>query len=60
MAVMVLEEACAEPDHLRTAVNLKPKLDHLGDVGNPLLLRYIHTLLNSCTTFAKKDQISFH
>ena len=39
MAVRYLEEACETPDVLQMVVEMHPTLDHLGDVGHPLLLK---------------------
>ncbi|KAI9140964.1 Rapamycin-insensitive companion of mTOR, N-term-domain-containing protein [Paraphysoderma sedebokerense] len=43
VAVSVLDEACNIPENLKTLVKLKPSLDHLGEIGNPLLLRFLST-----------------
>lgn len=42
-AVRVLGEACATSEHLEFIVELKPALEHLGEVGAPLLLRFLAT-----------------
>lgn len=42
-AICVLEEACSTPEHLEFIVELRPALDHLGEVGGPLLLRFLAT-----------------
>lgn len=42
-AVRVLEEACNAREHLEYIVELRPALDHLGEVGGPLLLRFLAT-----------------
>ena len=42
-AVLVLDEACSRHKNLETLVQLQPSLDHLGDVGEPLLLRFLST-----------------
>ncbi|CAG8523548.1 7861_t:CDS:10 [Ambispora leptoticha] len=43
MAVRVLEEICKHKENLELLVKLRPSLDHLGEVGNPLLLRFLST-----------------
>ena len=40
VAVQILEEACNERVHLEYVVRCRPALDHLGEIGAPLLLRY--------------------
>lgn len=40
VAVQILEEACYERVHLEYVVRCRPALDHLGEIGAPLLLRY--------------------
>lgn len=39
VAVRYLEEACEASDVLQMVVEMHPTLDHLGDVGHPLLLK---------------------
>lgn len=39
VAVRFLEEACEETEVLQTVVEMQPTLDHLGEVGHPLLLK---------------------
>jgi rapamycin-insensitive companion of mTOR len=41
VAVMYLEEACTEPVNLEKVVQLRPTLEHLGDVGHPLFMRWV-------------------
>lgn len=41
MAVRILEEACDQPSHLEFVVKCRPALDHLGEIGAPLLLRFL-------------------
>ena len=43
MAVHFLEEACEAPAALEMVVGMRPFLEHLGDVGHPLLLRFLST-----------------
>ena len=38
-AVKILEEACNRKHCLEYVVKCRPALDHLGDIGAPLLLR---------------------
>lgn len=42
-AVKILEEACEQQDHLEFVVRCRPSLDHLGELGAPLLLRFLAT-----------------
>lgn len=41
IAVKILEEACDQPSHLEFVVKCRPMLDHLGEIGAPLLLRFL-------------------
>ena len=43
LAVRFLEEACESTDVLQMVVEMQPTLDHLGEVGHPLLLKYVET-----------------
>ncbi|WVR08773.1 hypothetical protein IAU60_005831 [Kwoniella sp. DSM 27419] len=43
VAVMYLEEACTDPACLEKVVQLRPTLEHLGDVGHPLFMRFVST-----------------
>jgi hypothetical protein len=43
VAVKLLEEACIEMDCLEYVVRCRPSLDHLGEIGAPLLLRFLST-----------------
>ncbi|CAG8797835.1 18730_t:CDS:2, partial [Dentiscutata erythropus] len=43
MAVQVLEETCNQKENIELLVKLRPSLDNLGEVGNPLLLRFLST-----------------
>ena len=42
-AVKILEEACEEQGSLEYVVTCRPALDHLGEIGAPLLLRFLST-----------------
>jgi len=39
VAVKILEEACNQVHYLEYVVKCRPALDHLGEIGAPLLLR---------------------
>lgn len=39
LAVDYLEEACESKDILELVVEMRPTMDHLGDIGNALLLK---------------------
>jgi rapamycin-insensitive companion of mTOR len=39
VAVQILQEACNQRSHLEYIVRCRPALDHLGEIGAPLLLR---------------------
>lgn len=41
LAVTFLREACEVSDVLHLVVEMQPMLDHLGDVGHPLLLKWV-------------------
>lgn len=43
VAVKNLEEACNWRTHLEYVVKCRPSLDHLGEIGAPLLLRFLST-----------------
>ncbi|KAF9580285.1 hypothetical protein BGW38_003131, partial [Lunasporangiospora selenospora] len=43
MAVRALDEACSNRKNLDLLIKLRPTLDHLGEAGNPLLLRFLST-----------------
>ncbi|KAF8578071.1 hypothetical protein K439DRAFT_1395907 [Ramaria rubella] len=43
LAVRILEEACESSDILELAVEMQPTLDHLGEIGDPLLLKFMST-----------------
>ena len=45
VAVHVLQEACNRKQYLEYVVKLRPALDHLGEIGAPLLLRFLSTSL---------------
>lgn len=40
-AVEILCSACNDKGHLEAVISMNPILDHLGDAGNPLLLRFL-------------------
>lgn len=41
VAIKILEEACNEKESLEYVVKCRPALDHLGEIGAPLLLRFL-------------------
>ena len=43
IAVKILEEACNQRGYLEYVVRCRPSLDHLGEIGAPLLLRFLST-----------------
>ncbi|KAK2737377.1 hypothetical protein FQN57_007556 [Myotisia sp. PD_48] len=43
VAVKILEETCNHRDRLEFVVRCRPSLDHLGEIGAPLLLRFLST-----------------
>ncbi|KAI9704011.1 MAG: hypothetical protein M1820_005632 [Bogoriella megaspora] len=43
VAVKILEEACNNKKSLEYVVKCRPALDHLGEIGAPLLLRFLST-----------------
>ncbi|ORZ19033.1 Rapamycin-insensitive companion of mTOR, N-term-domain-containing protein [Absidia repens] len=48
MAVNLLDEACENQANLELLVKCRPSLGHLGEVGNPLLLRFLSTSTGFC------------
>lgn len=49
LAVRTLEEACESPEILNLTVELQPTLDHLGEIGDPLLLKFVISDLKPCS-----------
>ena len=45
VAVQILQEACNRQKYLEYVVRCRPALDHLGEIGAPLLLRFLSTSL---------------
>ncbi|KAL8994089.1 MAG: hypothetical protein Q9169_005845 [Polycauliona sp. 2 TL-2023] len=45
VAVQILEESCQWRSHLEYVVRCRPQLDHLNNIGAPLLLRFLSTSL---------------
>ena len=45
VAVQILEEVCNQLHSLEYVVRCRPALDHLGEIGAPLLLRFLSTSL---------------
>ncbi|WPH02921.1 Hypothetical protein R9X50_00579100 [Acrodontium crateriforme] len=43
VAIKILEEACNDMTSLEYVVKCRPALDHLGEIGAPLLLRFLTT-----------------
>lgn len=43
VAIKILEEACKQIHSLEYIVKCRPALDHLGEIGAPLLLRFLST-----------------
>jgi len=43
IAIKILEEACNNITSLEYVVECRPALDHLGEIGAPLLLRFLST-----------------
>jgi hypothetical protein len=43
VAIKILEEACNNLTSLEYVVKCRPALDHLGEIGAPLLLRFLST-----------------
>ena len=43
IAIKILEEACNKILHLEYLIKCRPALDHLGEIGAPLLLRFLST-----------------
>ncbi|KAF8133736.1 Rapamycin-insensitive companion of mTOR, N-term-domain-containing protein [Boletus edulis] len=47
MAIQFLEEACDAMEVLRLVVEMQPTMDHLGEIGHPLLLKFMSTPMGS-------------
>ncbi|KAH7923835.1 hypothetical protein BV22DRAFT_1035895 [Leucogyrophana mollusca] len=43
MAIHFLEEACDAIEILQLVVEMRPTLDHLGEIGHPLLMKFMST-----------------
>jgi rapamycin-insensitive companion of mTOR len=43
VSIKILEEACNQKESLEFVVKCRPVLDHLGEIGAPLLLRFLST-----------------
>ncbi|EGN98236.1 hypothetical protein SERLA73DRAFT_169260 [Serpula lacrymans var. lacrymans S7.3] len=43
MAIHFLEEACEAMETLQLVVEMQPNMDHLGEIGHPLLLKFMST-----------------
>ncbi|GLB38352.1 putative rapamycin-insensitive companion of mTOR, domain 5 [Lyophyllum shimeji] len=43
LAVHFLEEVCEDKDILQLVVEMQPTMDHLGEIGHPLLLKFMST-----------------
>jgi large subunit ribosomal protein L17e len=43
LAIHFLEEACESKDVLQLVVEMQPTVDHLGEVGHALLLKFMST-----------------
>lgn len=41
MAIQFLEEACDVMEVLHLVVEMQPTMDHLGEIGHPLLLKSV-------------------
>ncbi|EPQ54453.1 hypothetical protein GLOTRDRAFT_116357 [Gloeophyllum trabeum ATCC 11539] len=43
LAVQYLQETCESMEILRLVVEMQPTLDHLGEIGHPLLMKFMST-----------------
>lgn len=59
LSVRVLEEACRSLETLELVVQMRPSLDHLGDVGTVLLTRLVLSASPSALLVAKMLWRSF-
>ena len=41
LAAHFLKDACESKEALQLVVEMQPMMDHLGDIGHPLLMRYL-------------------
>ncbi|KZS99473.1 uncharacterized protein LAESUDRAFT_816934 [Laetiporus sulphureus 93-53] len=65
VAVHFLEEACEAPDVLQTVVEMQPTLDHLGEIGHLLMLKFMSTpmgfrFLHAADYIDREMDIWFH
>ncbi|KAI6044824.1 Rapamycin-insensitive companion of mTOR, middle domain-containing protein [Pisolithus marmoratus] len=65
MAIQFLEDACESMEVLELVVEMQPTLDHLGDIGHPLLLRFMSTptgfrYLNNAGYIDREMDMWFH
>lgn len=44
VAVMYLEDICSDPVYLEKVVAMRPTLEHLGDIGHPLFMRWVRAI----------------
>ncbi|KAL4262714.1 RICTOR family protein [Pleurotus pulmonarius] len=45
LAAHFLKDACESKEALQLVVEMQPMMDHLGDIGHPLLMRFTSTLM---------------
>lgn len=55
LAIKILEESCNDQGSLEFVVKCRPALDHLGEIGAPLLLRFLSTSAG----YAYLDQLDY-
>lgn len=64
VAVMYLEKVCTDPASLEKVVQLRPTLEHLGEVGYPLFMRYAQShrtliqMANIATALCRHQSVS--
>ena len=58
-AVHLLEEACDDKDTLQLVVEMAPTMDHLGELGQFLLLKYVFAEASGAELFIERDNLGF-
>lgn len=55
LAVHFLEEACENAEILKIVVDMQPTLEHLGEVANSLLFKYVRTRVSRVDVLTYND-----
>ena len=60
MAIQFLEEACDGMEVLQLVVEMQPTMDHLGEIGHPLLLKSVFNRDSTFVWLISPFQIHVH